>query len=83
LLAASDRKAMKRELARHRHHLEELVDERTAGLQKANEAAAAAHRASVERLNAERDAKIQSAKLEAMGTMAAGIAHDFNNILAR
>ena len=80
LLAASERNAMKLELARHRHHLEQLVGEHTAALEKANEAAA--QRASAERLNAERDAKIQSSKLEAMGTMTAGIAHDFNNILA-
>jgi PAS domain S-box-containing protein len=70
------------ELDRHRHHLQELVDERTAALEQANEAASTAHRASIERLNAERDAKIQSSKLEAVGTLAAGIAHDFNNILA-
>jgi signal transduction histidine kinase len=82
LLAASERAAMKQELARHRHHLEELVGERTVALEKANEAAAAAHRASLERLDAERDARIQAGKLEAMGTLAAGIGHDFNNILA-
>lgn len=82
LLAASERKAMQQELERHRHHLQKLVDERTAGLERANEAAAAAHRADVESLKAERDAKIQSGKLEAVGTLAAGIAHDFNNILA-
>ena len=82
LLAVSERKAMELELERHRHHLEQLVDERTAELAKANTVAAAAHHASVARLNAEREAKIRSSKLEAVGTLAAGIAHDFNNILA-
>ena len=82
LLAASERHAMSLELVRHRHHLEELVDERTAALARANEAAAAAHRASLERLHAEREAAIKSSKLEAVGTLAAGIAHDFNGILA-
>jgi PAS domain S-box-containing protein len=76
------RKQAEEELDRHRHHLQELVDERTAALEQANAAAEAAHRASIERLNAEREAKIQSSKLEAVGTLAAGIAHDFNNILA-
>jgi PAS domain S-box-containing protein len=65
------RRQAEEELDRHRHHLQELVDERTAALKE-----------SIERLNAEREAKIQSSKLEAMGTLAAGIAHDFNNILA-
>ena len=78
LLAAPERRAMEQELERHRHHLDKLVEERTAGLEKTHEAIAAAHRASVERLNAEREAKMQSSKLEAMDTMAAGIAHDFN-----
>jgi light-regulated signal transduction histidine kinase (bacteriophytochrome) len=78
----TERKLLDLELEQHRHHLEALVDERTAALGVANEAAAAAHRASLERLRIESDAKIQSRKLEAMGTLAAGIAHDFNNILA-
>jgi light-regulated signal transduction histidine kinase (bacteriophytochrome) len=78
----TERKVFELERESYRHRLEELVDERTAELAKANAAAAAAHRASIERLNSEREAKIQSSKLEAMGTLAAGIAHDFNNILA-
>jgi signal transduction histidine kinase len=78
----TERKLADLELERYRHRLEALVDERTAALEAANEAAAAAHHSSIERLNAEREAKIQSSKLEAVGTLAAGIAHDFNNILA-
>jgi light-regulated signal transduction histidine kinase (bacteriophytochrome) len=78
----TERKLIDLELEQYRHHLESLVDERTAELEKANAAAAATHRASIERLNADREAKIQSSKLEAVGTLAAGIAHDFNNILA-
>ena len=78
----TERKLLELELEQHRHHLEALVDERTAALAVANEAAAAAHHANLERLRIESDAKIQSRKLEAMGTLAAGIAHDFNNILA-
>jgi PAS domain S-box-containing protein len=78
----TERQAKDRELEQYRDHLEALVDERTAALDQANQAAAAVHRASIERLNAEREAKIQSSKLEAVGTLAAGIAHDFNNILA-
>ncbi len=76
------RRQAEEELDRHRHHLQELVVERTAALEQANAVAAAAHRTSIERLNAERDVTIRSSKLEAVGTLAAGIAHDFNNILA-
>ena len=78
----TERKRIDLQLEQYQHHLEALVDERTAELEKANAAAAAAHRASIARLNSEREAKIQSSKLAAMGTLAAGIAHDFNNILA-
>jgi len=78
----TERKLSDLELEQYRHRLETLVDDRTAALEKANEAAAAAHRASLEREIREREAKIQSSKLEAVGTLAAGIAHDFNNILA-
>jgi PAS domain S-box-containing protein len=76
------RRQAEEELDQHRHHLQELVVERTGALERANEAAAAAHRTSIERMNAEREVKIRSSKLEAVGTLAAGIAHDFNNILA-
>jgi light-regulated signal transduction histidine kinase (bacteriophytochrome) len=78
----TERKLSDLELEQYRHRLETLVDDRTAALEKANEAAAAAHRSSLEREIREREAKIQSSKLEAVGTLAAGIAHDFNNILA-
>jgi signal transduction histidine kinase len=77
----TDRKSAEAELEKYRHHLESLVDERTAALTLANEAAELAHRKSEERLRAESEAKMQSRKLEAVGTLAAGIAHDFNNIL--
>jgi len=75
------RKSAEAELEKYRHHLESLVEQRTAALTLANEAAELAHRASEERLLVEAEARMQSRKLEAVGTLAAGIAHDFNNIL--
>ena len=77
----TDRKNAEAEIEKYRHHLESLVEQRTAALKLANEAAVLAHLASEERLLAESEAKMQSRKLEAVGTLAAGIAHDFNNIL--
>jgi PAS domain S-box-containing protein len=69
------------ELEQHRHHLEKLVDERTAALAIAHAAAEAEHHATAERLRVENEVKMRSSKLQAVGTLAAGIAHDFNNIL--
>jgi PAS domain S-box-containing protein len=76
------RRRQEDELEQHRHHLEQLVADRTAALALAHAAADAEHRANAERQRVESDAKMRSSKLEATGTLAAGIAHDFNNILA-
>ena len=78
----TERRRQERELEQHRHHLERLVDERTAELAKAHAAAEAEHLAAAEHLRVENEAKMRSSKLQAVGTLAAGIAHDFNNILA-
>jgi len=78
----TERRRQECELEQHRHHLERLVDERTAELAKAHAAAEAEHLAAAEHLRVENEAKMRSSKLQAVGTLAAGIAHDFNNILA-
>jgi PAS domain S-box-containing protein len=72
-------------LERHREHLEELVQERTAALSAANarllEEMEQRRKAEDERRAL--DAHMQQVqKLESLGLMAGGIAHDFNNLLS-
>jgi signal transduction histidine kinase/CheY-like chemotaxis protein len=59
------------ELARHRDHLEELVRERIAEVQRALEEKA--------RLQ---DQLLKSQKMESLGLLAGGVAHDLNNVLS-
>ncbi|TDY36513.1 ATP-binding protein [Janthinobacterium sp. 75] len=70
-----------RELQRHRTHLEELVDERTAALTQAKEHSEQANRelaAALENLSITQEELVRRDKLAALGALVAGIAHELN-----
>ena len=70
-----------RELQRHRTHLEELVDERTAALTQAKEQSEQANRelaAALENLSITQEELVRRDKLAALGALVAGIAHELN-----
>lgn len=71
----TDRKRVEEELGHYRQHLEELVQQRTAELRRANEELVSSNK----RLEQAQTQLVQSEKMASIGVLAAGVAHEINN----
>ncbi len=71
----TERKQVERELEHHRKHLEVLVQDRTADLQRANNGLKFMNL----RLQQAQMQLVQSEKMASIGVLAAGVAHEINN----